>query len=361
MLNQPVSPIMREESTLSIDDDSSDVDEEEVSITSVQYTEAVHSSINSALAGIHYQMELFATSIRMTSINSDSATSHNLALIETFSKSASAIQKTLRDIVKQVEQRESTWKKRLEKEQELKRVWEENLRALAKEHDELQTKASMQMSALERASRIGLHSATSGNGELNAASDDEEDEFFDAVDIYREKTMTMERSHASPGGKEMPDSLITTACIGYPAVQPDGFRKLLPLATGEEPVKNEISLWSVLKNNIGKDLSKIALPVFFNEPLSMLQRLCEDMEYSQLLDIAVSRDDPLERIQFVAAFAMSNYSSTLGRTGKPFNPLLGETFEYVRKDRGFRYVSEQVSHHPVGSIIRFKFFHLIFS
>lgn len=32
----------------------------------------------------------------------------------------------------------------------------------------------------------------------------------------------------------------------------------------------EISLWSILKNNMGKDLSKIALPVFFNEPLSML-------------------------------------------------------------------------------------------
>lgn len=33
-----------------------------------------------------------------------------------------------------------------------------------------------------------------------------------------------------------------------------------------------LSLWSILKNCIGKDLSKIALPVNFNEPLSMLQR-----------------------------------------------------------------------------------------
>src|SRR5690242_10611597 len=28
----------------------------------------------------------------------------------------------------------------------------------------------------------------------------------------------------------------------------------------------------------------------------------------------------------------------------------GETYEYVRVDKGFRYVSEQVSHHPVSFI-----------
>lgn len=51
--------------------------------------------------------------------------------------------------------------------------------------------------------------------------------------------------------------------------------------------------------------------------------MCEDTEYIQLLDVAAMRSDTLERIQFVAAFAMAGYSSTLGRTGKPFNPLLG--------------------------------------
>ena len=32
----------------------------------------------------------------------------------------------------------------------------------------------------------------------------------------------------------------------------------------------------------------------------------------------------------VAAFAMSNYTATAGRLGKPFNPLLHETFEFFR-------------------------------
>lgn len=33
---------------------------------------------------------------------------------------------------------------------------------------------------------------------------------------------------------------------------------------------------------------------------------------------------------------------------KPFNPMLSETFEYVRFDKEFRYVSEQVQHSSPG-------------
>lgn len=65
-----------------------------------------------------------------------------------------------------------------------------------------------------------------------------------------------------------------------------------------------------------------------------------------VVDAAAAEENPLLRIAFVSAFAMSNYSSTIGRIAKPFNPMLGETFEYVRFDKEYRYVSEQVSHHP---------------
>ena len=41
-----------------------------------------------------------------------------------------------------------------------------------------------------------------------------------------------------------------------------------------------------------------------------------------LVDVAAHEKDPLRRIAFVAAFAMSNYSSTIGRIAKPFNPML---------------------------------------
>jgi oxysterol-binding protein 1 len=45
----------------------------------------------------------------------------------------------------------------------------------------------------------------------------------------------------------------------------------------------------------------------------------------------------------VAAFAVSGYASTEGRTCKPFNPLLGETYEADFPDKGIRFFSEKVS------------------
>ena len=97
---------------------------------------------------------------------------------------------------------------------------------------------------------------------------------------------------------------------------------------------------------IGKDMTKMTLPVSFNEPTSLLYRTGEDMEYADLLDQAAERQDSLERMLYVAAFASSEFASTIGRVAKPFNPLLGETFEYVRPDKGYRFFIEQVSHHP---------------
>jgi hypothetical protein len=97
---------------------------------------------------------------------------------------------------------------------------------------------------------------------------------------------------------------------------------------------------------IGKDMTRMTLPVTFNEPTSLLQRVAEDMEYTDLLDSAADIDDSTERLVYVAAFAASEYASTIGRVAKPFNPLLGETYEYVRPDKGFRFFIEQVSHHP---------------
>lgn len=72
------------------------------------------------------------------------------------------------------------------------------------------------------------------------------------------------------------------------------------------------------------------MPIAFNEPLSFLQRLTEYMEHVHLLHRACRLPQPLERMQCVAAFAVSAVASQWERTGKPFNPLLGETYELVR-------------------------------
>ena len=89
------------------------------------------------------------------------------------------------------------------------------------------------------------------------------------------------------------------------------------------------------------------IPIFkvnFSEPLSFLQRLTEDFEYSDCLDKAASCTDAWEQMAYVAAFTVSSYANTTLRTGKPFNPLLGETFECDRfEDLGWRSFAEQVS------------------
>ncbi|XP_077393289.1 oxysterol-binding protein-related protein 6 isoform X2 [Festucalex cinctus] len=124
----------------------------------------------------------------------------------------------------------------------------------------------------------------------------------------------------------------------------NGRRICLPAPS---PDTGNINLWNILRNNIGKDLSKVSMPVELNEPLNTLQRMCEELEYSELLDKAAETEDPFERMVLVAAFAVSGYSSTYYRAGsKPFNPLLGETYECIREDKGFCFFSEQVSHHP---------------
>ncbi|VDM97624.1 unnamed protein product [Thelazia callipaeda] len=116
--------------------------------------------------------------------------------------------------------------------------------------------------------------------------------------------------------------------------------------------KTSTLLWSFLKNALGKELSRIPLPVDFNEPISFIQRLTECLEYADLIDKAAKMTDPTNQMINVATFVISTLSNTPFRTCKPFNPLWCETFEFDRMaDLGWRSIAEQVSHHPPISAI----------
>ena len=130
----------------------------------------------------------------------------------------------------------------------------------------------------------------------------------------------------------------------------------LPLAavkrrtTISPPTVMPPSLIGLLRKNAGKDFSTISMPVSANEPTSLLMRAAELLEYSTLLDRAATATDAVERLIYVTAFAVSGLSNARIKERsirKPFNPMLGETFELVREDRGFRFVAEKVSHRPV--------------
>ncbi|XP_028117670.1 oxysterol-binding protein-related protein 1C-like isoform X4 [Camellia sinensis] len=187
-------------------------------------------------------------------------------------------------------------------------------------------------------------------------TDDDDNAFFDTRDVLSSSSFKSSgsdlRTSSFSSDEELNafeseddvDPSIKSVGKNFPHIKR---RKRLP-----EPVEKEkgVSLWSMIKDNIGKDLTKVCLPVYFNEPLSSLQKCFEDLEYSYLIDRAYEwgkRGNSLMRILNVAAFAVSGYSSTEGRHCKPFNPLLGETYEADYPDKGLRFFSEKVSHHPM--------------
>ena len=113
--------------------------------------------------------------------------------------------------------------------------------------------------------------------------------------------------------------------------------RLSPLLPPSSP-----SLFSLPLLPPSPSFSLLTIPkVNFNEPLSMLQRMVEDFIYSDILAKAASCDTTLEELTYVAAFATSCYAAN--RVNKPFNPMLGETYECDRRaELGWRCFMEQV-------------------
>jgi oxysterol-binding protein 1 len=106
------------------------------------------------------------------------------------------------------------------------------------------------------------------------------------------------------------------------------------------------SLWTILKQCVDKELYRFSIPIIWNEPLSMLQRMSECMKNSNMLNQAAEMTSPVDRLKLIAGFIVSSYAVHVNRISKPFNPMLGETFEFFDEEHGSRIVCEQTSHHP---------------
>ncbi|XP_067330592.1 oxysterol-binding protein-related protein 1-like isoform X2 [Channa argus] len=242
---------------------------------------------------------------------------------------------------------EEVWSLKLEQELEKNKALTEALQTLATEHHELKQSLtkSRRLSTLSTLTEDDFYDALSESesefsvsGFLSVASHScEEDE-------GRDTPLLSSLCHPSVLGE--PTGMSGEGNHGNQSAQYNDVQK--PRTSLPAPMfsRNDVSIWSILKKCIGMELSKIAMPVIFNEPLSFLQRLTEYMEHTYLIHQANTTTDSVERMKCVAAFAVSAVASQWERTGKPFNPLLGETYELIRDDLGFRWVSEQVSHHP---------------
>lgn len=60
-----------------------------------------------------------------------------------------------------------------------------------------------------------------------------------------------------------------------------------------------LTVFFYLLKHLFQELSKIAMPVVFNEPLSFLQRLTEYMEHTHLIHQANATTDSVERMKVV--------------------------------------------------------------
>ncbi|XP_070297810.1 oxysterol-binding protein 2 [Salvelinus sp. IW2-2015] len=263
-----------------------------------------------------------------------------------FRITSNAMINACRDFLDVAETHSRKWQRALQYEREQRHHLEETIEQLAKQHN-----------SLERAWREAPSTHPDGGErrrEGDASDENEDTEFFDAMEdspAFITVTATDHTQHRRSASNQsimsgrLPNNEWShdEKDAGSDNMQ---LRRVRRTRIPDKP-NYSLNLWSIMKNCIGKELSKIPMPVNFNEPLSMLQRLTEDLEYSDLLDRASRCESSLEQMCLVAAFSVSSYSTTIHRTAKPFNPLLGETYELDRlDDLGYRSICEQVSHHP---------------
>jgi hypothetical protein len=127
----------------------------------------------------------------------------------------------------------------------------------------------------------------------------------------------------------------------YPVTETAVSRARLP-ALRDPNVK--INIWAILKENIGKDLSKMQIPVYVKEPITLTQKMAEFIEFLPILREANCEPDPAIRTARVASFFVMEIAQNKYRLKASFNSLLGETFEWIEGD--LRCVIEAVSVHP---------------
>ncbi|KAJ8401521.1 hypothetical protein AAFF_G00384400 [Aldrovandia affinis] len=212
---------------------------------------------------------------------------------------------TLRSCLGLLSQQEEVWSLKLEQEVEKNKILSEALQNLATEHHHLE------------------RSLTKNRSLPRSAFPDYE--FFDAVsDSDSEHSLSgflsvaghsFEEETFQPRGSEphVPAAMSQQGNHGNEKSQCNGSKKHRMSLPAPMFSRNDFSIWTILKKCIGMELSKIAMPVVFNEPLSFLQRLTEYMEHTYLIHQANSSSDSIERMKCVAAFAVS----AVGASGSP--------------------------------------------
>ena len=103
---------------------------------------------------------------------------------------------------------------------------------------------------------------------------------------------------------------------------------------------------NIIKEFITNLTKKLPSPVYFNEPISIGQKQCERFKYLDLLIKAGKEHSKEKQMCYIAAFLIGELFLNLGRSLKPFSPIIGETYEFFDNSKNFRFYSEHVCHTP---------------
>lgn len=99
----------------------------------------------------------------------------------------------------------------------------------------------------------------------------------------------------------------------------------------------------LLTGNI--DLVNFSVPVKMFEPRSYLEKLADVWVYPRIIAQAADATDPIERMRLVITWFVAGLQHVFQSWRKPFNPILGETWQAQLSDGTVMYM-EQLSHHP---------------
>ncbi|KAJ6229199.1 oxysterol-binding protein [Anaeramoeba flamelloides] len=125
------------------------------------------------------------------------------------------------------------------------------------------------------------------------------------------------------------------------------------LLNSEEAKNQRVYCWELVKSIgkeilDGKELTRISMPIGLFEPRSFLERLADSFAYAPVyLERAYGSINPIERLKNVIVFALAGLHLSLTNS-KPFNPVLGETYQSSFSN-GTKIFCEQTAHHPPSS------------
>ena len=222
-----------------------------------------------------------------------SLTEDPLAILK---KAASSLHGTLDELVRMSHTRDSYWRDQLEREKELRRLWEENMELLASEQEQMEqamntaieqrrmTKRALRAMSIavtqpdKGAEYIRRLSITEGGRPVKLpaispeilvspeqlkdaiSSDDEEDIFFDALGGSDATPIaTADEVESCPPTLVIPASKEAMSKEEELALSAHGYE--VPLRTKFEKLDKDnrpkISLWGILKSMVGKDMTKM--------------------------------------------------------------------------------------------------------